>query len=111
MSFGPSIQNPIGSVPWTIGNVALPFDFGSRTYFAEILVVSGVTQDAVGNAVGSATVRAFQTGTDIEVALTTSDGSGNFTFLANRNQGQLYLKADKAGAPNIQGVTDNFQPI
>lgn len=73
--------------------------------------VTGVTQDAVGTAVASANVAALQQTTNIPVATgVVSDGSGNYTINVDSGYGAVYLKCDKAGSPNIQGVSDVFTP-
>jgi hypothetical protein len=69
--------------------------------------ITGVTRDSTGAATGNCVVHLFESATDIEVAQTTSDGSGNFTFIIGNNAGFFYLVAYKAGSPDIAGTSVN----
>ena len=69
--------------------------------------LSGVTRDSTGAALGNCDVRLFQTGTDIEVAQTTSDGAGNFSFSLGNNAGYFYLVCYKVGSPDVSGTSVN----
>jgi hypothetical protein len=69
--------------------------------------ITGVTRDSAGAALGTCIVHLFETPTDIEVAQTTSDGSGNFTFTIGNNAGYFYIVAYKAGAPDVAGTSIN----
>ena len=69
--------------------------------------ITGVTRDSTGAVLGSCEVHLFQTGFDIEIAQTTSDGSGNFTFIIGNNAGYFYIVAYKAGSPDVAGTTVN----
>ena len=75
--------------------------------FTGSFVITGITRDSVGAALGNCVVHLFQAGTDIEVAETTSDGSGNFSFSIGNNAGFFYIVAYKAGAPDLSGTTVN----
>jgi len=68
---------------------------------------TGVTRDSNGTALGNCDVHLFQTGTDIEIAQTVSDGSGNFTFSIGNNAGFFYIVAYKPGSPDLAGTTVN----
>ena len=67
--------------------------------------IAGITRDSVGTVLGNCDVRLFKSDTDQEVGLTTSDGSGNFTFLIGTNEGWYWIEAYKAGAPDVAGTS------
>jgi len=69
--------------------------------------LSGVTRDSTGSALGSCVVKCFEAATDIEVGITTSDGSGNFSFSLGNNAGFFYLVAYKPGSPDVAGTSVN----
>lgn len=67
--------------------------------------VSGVTRNNVGTALGDCEVRLFKSDTDQLVAITTSDGSGNFTFTIGTNAGWYWIEAYKAGGTDVAGTS------
>ena len=69
--------------------------------------ISGTTRDSAGTALGSCEVHLFETGTDIEIAQTNSDGAGAFTFVIGNNAGYFYIVAYKAGSPDVAGTSVN----
>jgi len=68
--------------------------------------IVGITKDSAGAALGACTVHAFRTPDDVEVDQQPSDVSGNYE-VSVYDDGPFYLKAEKAGAPNVAGATDN----
>jgi hypothetical protein len=67
-------------------------------------VISGVSRDSSGVALGSCTIALMQTGGDILTQTTISDASGNFSF-SNPGSGPFYLVAYKVGSPDVAGTT------
>jgi hypothetical protein len=67
----------------------------------------GVTRDASDVALGNCVVKLFESATDIKIAQTTSDGSGNFTFTIGTNAGFFYYVYYKAGSPDVAGTSVN----
>lgn len=80
-----------------------------RTLFSGTFTISGRTRDEDGVPLGSCAVHLFETATDIEVAETISDGSGNYTFTVGDNAATYYVVAYKpgAGAFDRAGTTVN----
>jgi hypothetical protein len=69
--------------------------------------ITGITRDSTGATLGTCSVHLFESATDIEVAETMSDGSGNFTFVLGNNAGFFYIVAYKPGSPDVAGTTVN----
>ena len=70
--------------------------------------ISGVTKDSTGAILGSCTVRIFETGTDIEWSVVTSDPVGAYTAVVPGKAGMtFYAVAYKAGSPDVSGTTVN----
>ena len=67
----------------------------------------GVTRDASDVALGNCVVKLFEAATDIKIAQTTSDGSGNFSFNVGTNAGFFYYVYYKAGSPDVAGTSVN----
>lgn len=100
-----ALRKRIGGVrPVSLQETVRPF---RSPKFYGAFSLSGVTRDSTGVALGNCDVRLFQTGSDIEVGQTTSDGSGNFAFSLGNNAGFFYLVAYKPGAPDVAGTTVN----
>lgn len=74
---------------------------------AHNFVISGLTVDSGGAALGSCTVKLFRSGDSSFVAQTISDGSGNYSFTMGDNAGTFYVVAYKPGAPDVEGTTVN----
>lgn len=70
-------------------------------------VISDTTVDATGAPNPSCVVKLYRTGDDSLVATTTSDGSGNFTFIIGQASGNYYIVAYKLGSPDTFGTTAN----
>lgn len=80
--------------------------FRSQPFSTYSPVLSGQTQNSTGVALGGCVVQLFRTVDDAIHAETTSDGSGNYTFLPSIT-GPFYVVAYKAGAPDVMGTTVN----
>jgi len=100
-------HNAVMGVPRTVGpkmasgfNEVIPY-YEERNY-----LVSGVTKDSTGAALGGCTVKLFNSATNIMEQTVISDASGNFSFNVNKTQ-TWYLVSFKAGAPEVAGVSNN----
>lgn len=69
-------------------------------------IITGVTKDSTGAALGSVTVDLFDTAGDVLRSTTTSDANGNYLVDAQIDN-TYYLVAYKAGAPDVSGTTVN----
>jgi hypothetical protein len=80
---------------------------GASPYFPERnYTIAGVTKDSTGVALGSCTVRLFNTATNAHEQTTVSDASGNYRFIVDKTQA-WYLEAYKAGAPDVAATSVN----
>lgn len=70
------------------------------------MLVSGVTRDSTGVALGGCTVELVNATTRVVEQTQVSDGSGNYSFTADKTQSYL-LRAYKAGAPDVAGTSLN----
>lgn len=59
------------------------------------LTIAGTTRDENGTQLAACTVHLFESTSDLEVAMTTSDASGNFSFTV-QGAGPYYLVAHKS---------------
>lgn len=75
--------------------------------FTGTFSLSGVTRDSSGVALAGCVVDLFLNSEDTLVATTTSDGSGNYTFIVNGNSQTYFVRAYKAGAPDVAGTSVN----
>lgn len=72
------------------------------------LIVAGVTKNAAGAVLGSCTVTLFDTLTDVVREVQTSDAvTGAYQFSAINDTRAYYVRAYKAGAPDVAGTTVN----
>lgn len=106
--FGNTIATPSGSLVdvFSLGNCCMLKDFVQST---SRWLVTGVTRDSAGAALGTCRVVALEVGRiQIDgapvVAETISDGSGNFSLTVPMNVAYQLL-AYKAGAPDLGGVS------
>ena len=68
------------------------------------LVLTGITRDFAGVALGGCTVELFQSGGAILTGRVTSDGAGVYAFF-NPGSGPFFIRAYKDGAPDLAGVS------
>ncbi len=78
-----------------------------RQKFRNYWLLTGVTRDSAGAALGGCVVDLFTTSDDVLRFSTVSDASGNFSFSLPSNGWTCYLVAYKAGSPDVAGVTVN----
>lgn len=83
-----------------------PSLWGALPLPAPTLRITGVTRDSTGATLASCVVQLFSTVNDRIVNETTSDGSGNYTFIVGGSL-TYYIVAYKAGAPDVAGTTAN----
>lgn len=91
-----------------IHNTGIPaLMYGSLPLPASKLIISGVTKDSTGAALGSCTVSLYRTLDDQLLERVTSDGGGNYQFSAIGLSETYYVVAYKAGSPDVAGTTVN----
>jgi len=99
----------INVVPGVPNSAQHPFEGFSDAspYFPERnFTITGVTRDATGAALGSCTVRLFNTATNGLEQTVISDASGNYAFVVDKTQA-YYTVEYKAGAPDVRGTSNN----
>jgi hypothetical protein len=95
---------------WTGPNYGTSWEpeFNSaRDRFKGSFSISGITKDSTGTPIASCDVELFQTGSEKFLGRTTSDGSGNYSFVVPTNSGNFWVRAYKVGAPDVAGTTIN----
>lgn len=75
--------------------------------FRGAFAISGVTRDSTGVALGNCEVDLFHSASDVLVLRGVSDGAGNYSFVIGNNSDFYYVRAYKAGAPDLAGTTIN----
>lgn len=88
-------------------NVSGPFFNSQFQMFRQFWIISGITRDSAGAALGNCVVNLFQTQGNVFVATTTSDASGNYSFSVPGNSSASFVVAYKAGSPDVSGTTLN----
>lgn len=101
----------------TLGPLLIPVGGIGQSYFSTPRLkapkffgsfsLSGVTRDSSGVALGNCVVDLFLNSEDTLVASTTSDGSGVYGFILSGNSQTYYVRAYKAGAPDVAGTSVN----
>lgn len=91
---------PIGHSWQGLPYLKAPKFFGSFS-------LSGVTRDSSGVALGNCVVDLFLNSEDTLVATTTSDGSGSYRFTLSGNSQTYFVRAYKAGSPDVAGTSVN----
>lgn len=85
-----------------------PWQGGSQLPTEPPIVLTGVTKNSVGAALGGCIVQLFETATDRFVVETVSDPTtGVFVFYVGLGTGPYYAVAYLAGAPDVAGTTVN----
>lgn len=74
---------------------------------AKYYVISGVTRDSTGAALGLCAVHLFRTADDSEADQITSDANGAFEFRAPAPAQNYYMVAYLPGSPDVAGTTLN----
>ena len=69
-------------------------------------LISGVTRDSTGAALGNCTVHFFRAADDLAIAQTTSDANGVFSTYVPAGV-QYYIIAYLPGSPDVAGTTVN----
>lgn len=78
-----------------------------RQRFRQRWLLTGVTRDSTGSALGVCTVNLFTTFDGLLRATTVSDATGAFGFSLPTNGWACYIVAYKAGSPDVAGTTVN----
>lgn len=76
-------------------------------YGSHIFLLTGVTKNSAGAALGGCTVHLFRTSDNALIGATTSDGSGNYSFIVPNGVTSYYVVAYLAGSPDVAGTTVN----
>lgn len=97
----------VGGIPYTFNPARISGLQENTQYYEEKnFLVSGITTDNLGAALGNCTVNLFNTVTNVLSQTTTSDANGNYSFILDKTQ-TWYCVAYKAGSPDVSGVTVN----
>ncbi len=105
---GVTLNEPKGSAAaWTRPGGLGPQFNSQAQKFRGIFMITGVTRDSAGAALGNCDVHLFLTDGDTEVDQTISDGSGNFSFRIGNNASRYYLVAYLIGSPDRAGTSLN----
>jgi len=100
-------RRTVDSLGWKSHPLIPPM--GGRTFFmvrsTNRFAITGVTRNNVGATLGNCDVRLFKADTDQLIAITISDGSGNFTFTIGTNEGWYWIEAYLSGAPDRAGTS------
>lgn len=101
----------------TLGPLVVPVGGIGHTYFSTPRLkkpsflgsfsITGVTRDSAGVALADCAVDLFLTAEDTLVASTISDGSGNYAFTLPGNSQNFFIRAYKAGSPDVAGTSVN----
>lgn len=78
-----------------------------RRAVKQLWIISGVTKDSTGAALGGCTVTLFKTVDNMPSAITVSDSSGNYSFTIDGNSQARFAVSYKAGSPDVSGTTVN----
>ena len=103
---GPSYSPAKGTGP-NYGDNWEPEFNSTKQKFQGSFSISGVTKDSTGTPIASCDVELFETGSEQFLQKTTSDGSGNYSFVVRSNSSNYWVRAYKVGAPDVAGTTIN----
>lgn len=97
-----------GFLPFTPGPaVALAFVVNVPVFQERNWTITGNTKDSTGSNLGGCTVRLFNTATNVQEQVTTSNAAtGAYSFIVDKTQG-YYEVAYKSGSPDVAGSTKN----
>lgn len=90
---------------WRAGTSS-PYNIRFESVTPTTYVISGVTRDANGNALGNCIVWLFKTANKAYVEEKTSGADGNYSFVVLDNSTQYFIRSYKDGTPNVFGTTD-----
>jgi hypothetical protein len=109
--FLPSLRDPKKRHPASIGkrkgvNNPLNKEMDISKKFTGNFILTGITKNGSGVALGNCTVMLFRSSDDVKILTTTSDASGNFTLsLPNDSYKNYYLVCYLAGSPDVAGTS------
>ena len=115
-SYGVAIPNGSGVGPSAspaqrtgpnYGNNWEPEFNSAKDRFKGFFSITGITKDSTGTLIASCDVELFETGSEKFLRKTTSDGSGNYSFIVPNNSSNYWVRAYKVGAPDVTGTTIN----
>lgn len=100
-------HNATPQVPFTPGPGSVQGFTPNIPIFEERnFIISGVTRDATGAALGNCIVMLFNQATKALEQTVTSDASGNYSFTVDKTASYFDV-AYKAGSPDVFGTTAN----
>lgn len=70
-------------------------------------LITGVTRDSTGAALGNCAVTLFKTVDNMPTATAVSDANGNYSFSIDGNAQTRFVVSYKAGSPDVAGTTVN----
>jgi hypothetical protein len=79
----------------------------ARNQVRQQWLITGVTKDSTGAALGGCTVTLFKTVDNMPSAITVSDEAGNYSFSIDGNSQARFAVSYKAGSPDVTGATVN----
>jgi hypothetical protein len=98
---GPSLGN-------IDGKQSIGAHFSSvRNQVRQQWLITGVTKDSTGAALGGCTVTLFKTVDNLPCCTTVSDAAGNYSFSIDGNSEARFAVSYKAGSPDVTGATVN----
>lgn len=98
-------HNVSSGVPGTPGpRIVRGLDENTPVFAERNYTLTGVTKDSTGAALASCTVRLFNASNNALEQTTTSDASGNYSFVVDKTQ-TYFEVAYKSGAPDVAGTT------
>lgn len=97
----------VGVVRVPVGFVAMTFDYPVRTYHGT-KAFAGTVYDTSGSTVSGATVVLFRDYDNLACAVTTSDGSGNYSFTRDDADPNTYFTRAYtiSGGTQVHGTSD-----
>lgn len=105
---GAEFLSPIGG----LGHARRGLPFLRLPVFLGSFVLAGVSRNSGGAALSGARVDLFRSSDNAWLGYTTSDGSGNYAFTLGNNADPLFVRAYKAGAPDVAGTSkDGLIPV
>lgn len=101
-------HNAVSGIPNTRGpHIGRQFSEVPPYFEERNFLITGVTKDSAGAALGGCTVMLFNTVTNAVEQTQVSDGSGNYSFVVDKTRA-WYAVAYKVGAPDVAGTTVNM---
>ncbi len=98
-------SGPNESISWELEVNSAASKF-KGTFSINGVIPLGITRDSNGSALGGCRVDLFESGSNNFLQTTTSNESGNYSFVVSSNSSSYFCRAYKAGGTNVFGTTD-----